>query len=109
MQQLPGQTPGFGVSDGAIKGRGALPLKLSGGVARVRLTLSPLNAALFVKKGVILSTHWAGEEAMQETVVADADQLWLLNAGAGEAYYSVEIVPGGGEQAGQPVCGQNGC
>lgn len=95
LQPLPGLVPSFGVSDGAIKGQGALPLKLSGATARVRLTLSPLNAAVFVKRGAILSTHWAGEQALQETVVADADQLWLLNGGAGEAYYSIEIVPGG--------------
>jgi hypothetical protein len=58
---------------------------------RVRLTLSPMNAAAFVKRGRIHSTHWAGEEALQETVTADADQLWLLNAGSDDAQYSIEL------------------
>jgi hypothetical protein len=97
LQQAAGQTLGFGVSDGAIKARGALPGKLPGGASRVRLTLSPMNAAVFVKRGIVLSTHWAGGEALQETVTADADQLWLLNGGSIDAHYSVEVVPGSGE------------
>lgn len=96
-QQGAGPTLAFGVSDGALKPRGALPVKLPGGASRVRLTLSPMNAAVFVKRGSILSTHWAGEDALQETVTADADQLWLLNATTLDAHYSLEVVPGGGE------------
>lgn len=97
LQQTPSQALSFGVSDGAIKGRGALPLTLSGGASRVRLTLSPMNAAVFVKRGAILSTHWAGEETMQETVASDADHIWLLNASSGNAHYSIEVAPGSGE------------
>jgi hypothetical protein len=97
LQQGAGQTLGFGVSDATIKALGALPLKLPGGASRVRLTLSPMNAAVFVRQGNILSTHWAGEEALQETVASNADQLWLLNAHAGDARYSIEVSPGSGE------------
>lgn len=97
LQQIPGQALDFGVSDGTIKGRVALPLKLSGVASHVRLTLSPMTAAVFVKRGTVLSTHWAGEEAMQESVVSDADQLWLLNADSSDARYSIEVAPGGSE------------
>jgi hypothetical protein len=97
LQQAAGQTLAFGISDGAVKARGALPVKLPGGASRVRLTLSPMNAAVFVRHGIVVSTHWAGDEALQETVTADADRLWLLNAGPSDARYSVELLPGGSE------------
>lgn len=88
---------GMGASDGTIGSRTAQPIKLPGGSLRVRLTLSPMNAAVFLKRGAILSTHWAGAEALQETVLTDADELWLLNADARAAQYGVEIAPGTGE------------
>jgi hypothetical protein len=97
LHQLPGQTLPFGIADGAIAGASALPLKLPGGAARLGLTLSPMNAALFVKHGSIRSTHWAGDESLQEAVTTDADQVWLINAGTGEARYGIELVPGSGE------------
>lgn len=97
LLQVAGQTLAFGVSDGTIKAWGALPVKLPGGALRVRLTLSPMNAAVFAKRGGILSTHWAGDEALQETVAVDADQLWLLNTGSMEAHYGIEVAPGSGE------------
>ncbi len=97
LQKRTGNAPGFGVSDGTIKARTALYLKLPGGPSRVRLTLSPMNAAVLVKQGKIISTHWAGNDALQETVVADADQLWLLNADSGETSYSLEVAPDSGK------------
>lgn len=97
LQQTAGLTLAFGISDGAITARGALPIKLPDGPMRVRLTLPPRHAAVFVKRGAIVSTHWAGDEALQETVAADADRLWLLNAGAVDANYSLEVAPGNGE------------
>lgn len=97
LQQAASQTLGLGVSDGSLKAHGALPLKLPDGNHRVRLTLSPMNAAVFVRRGAIRSTHWAGPDALQETVVGDADQLWLLNALAEDVRYSVEVVPGTGD------------
>lgn len=97
LHQLAGRTFAYGVSDGAIKAHGALPVKLPGGAARVGLTLSPMNAAVFLKRGAIVSTHWAGIDALQETVSVDADQLWLLNGGLSDAHYSAEVVPDGGE------------
>jgi hypothetical protein len=97
LQQLADVTFHYGIGDGVIKAHGALPVKLPGGTARVRLTLSPQNAAVFVKRGAIESTHWAGGESLQETVSTDADQLWLLNGSANDASYSAEVAPGGGE------------
>lgn len=91
------KTLGLGISDGTIKAATALPIMLPGGPLRVRLTLSAMNAAVFLKLGVILSTHWAGEDALHETVLTDADQLWLLNADAQDTQYGVEIAPGTGE------------
>lgn len=100
LQQLAGQAFAEGVSDGAIKAHGALPVKLPvrlpGAGFRVRLTLSPMNAAVFVKRGAIVSTHWAGDDALQETVSTDAESLWLLNGSASDARYSAEISPDDG-------------
>lgn len=97
LQQGDAQGLAFGVSEGTIKSRAALTMKLPAGGLRARLTLSPLNAAVFVKKGRLRSTHWAGTEALQETVVTDADQLWLLNAGPADAQYGVDLAPHTGE------------
>jgi hypothetical protein len=103
LQQAGGKNLDFGIADGSLKSRGALPLKLPGGALRVRLALSPQSAAVFTKGGSIRSIHWAGEEALQETVAATADQLWLLNARPADAFYSVEVAPGGdGETALKP-------
>ena len=83
-----------GASDGSIKALGALALKLPDGACRLRLTLSPMNAALLVKRGRIVSTHWAGGEALQETLSGDADQLWLLNGTESDTRYAIEFAPG---------------
>jgi hypothetical protein len=97
FQSGPTQSAGFGMSDGTVKSRIALPIKLPGSMQRIRLTLAPMNAAVLVKRGTILSTHWSGSDALHEEVATDADQLWLLNADATDAQYSVEVVPGAGE------------
>ncbi len=91
------QPVGIGASDGTLGARTALQLNLPSGPLRVRLTLAPQSAAVFVKRGAILSTHWSGTDALQETVTTDANEMWLLNAETHEAHYSVEIVPGTGE------------
>lgn len=88
---------GMGASDGTIAARTSLPISLPGSSLRVRLTLSPMSAAVFLKRGTILSTHWSGMDALQETVLTDADELWLLNADTSETHYGVEIAPGTGE------------
>jgi hypothetical protein len=82
-----------GVRDSTLQPGSALPIKLSGVSQRVRLTLVPMMAAVFQKNGVLVSTHWSGAEPMHEAVVTDADHLWLLNAGAGIAQYSLETAP----------------
>ncbi len=92
------ETFGMGARDGVINSRMALPIKiphdLSRGTLRVRLTLSAMSAAIFLKSGVILSTHWSGEDTLQETEFTDADELWLLNADSRIAHYSLEISQG---------------
>lgn len=97
LRRAQAKSLGMGASDGTIGSRTALPLNLSGGSLRVRLTLSSLSAAVFLKRGAILSTHWSGMDALQETVMTDADELWLLNADSRDAHYGVEIAPGTGE------------
>ncbi len=97
LQQLPDQTTGFGVSDGAIRAHGALPIRLPAGTQQVRLAVSPRNAAVFMKQGSIQSIHWAGEEPLQEAATVDADRLWVLNGSADEARYSLEVAPNGQE------------
>ena len=97
LRRLATRELGMGASDGAMESRTALPTRLPGGPLRVRLTLSSMSAAVFVKRGAILSTHWSGAEALQETVLTDADELWLLNADARDTEYGVEIAPGTGE------------
>lgn len=87
-------TFGMGARDGMINTRMALPIKLPGGPLRVRLTLSAMSAAIFLKRGVILSMHWSGEDALQEIVVTEADELWLLNADSHNAHYGLEIAQG---------------
>jgi hypothetical protein len=84
----------MGARDGMITAKTALPLKLPGGLMNVRLTLSSLTAAVFLKRGTILSTHWSGDETMQEAVATDADELWLLNADTHNSHYGVEITQG---------------
>jgi hypothetical protein len=86
-----------GASDGSIIARVALPIKLAGSMQRVHLTLPPLMAAVFQKRGAIVSTHWGGADAMHESVLTDADQLWLLNTDGATAHYVVEIAPAAGE------------
>ncbi|HEX8989649.1 MAG TPA: hypothetical protein VF816_16955 [Rhodocyclaceae bacterium] len=97
LNQVAGKSLSFGLADGALPAHSALPLRLPGSAGRVGLTLSPASAALFVKHGIVRSTHWAGDDSVQETVATDADQLWLLNAGDTEARYGVEFVPGGSD------------
>ncbi len=94
LQQGASQSAGFGIIDGNIKSKTALPVRLSGNPQSVRLTLAPMHAAAFLKHGAIVSTHWSGSDALQETVFTEADQMWLLNAGLTDAQYSVEIAPG---------------
>lgn len=97
LQQGETRELGFGVTDAPIKARAALTMRLPGGALRVRLTLSPQNAAVFAKQGRPLSTHWAGSEALQEIVATAADHLWLLNAGSTDAQYGIEVAPDTGE------------
>jgi hypothetical protein len=86
-------TQGVGMKDGAIRPGVALPIKLAGSAQRVRLTLAPMMAAVFQKRGAIVSTHWGGADALHESVLTDADQLWLMNGGAGIADYALEVAP----------------
>lgn len=97
LRRADSKSLGMGASDGTIAARTALPIALPGGSQRVRLTLSPMSAAAFLKRGAIQSTHWSGFEALQETVLTDADEVWLLNAEERETHYGIEIAPGGGE------------
>lgn len=97
LRRAQAKSLGMGTSDGTIGSRTAIPLNLSGGSLRVRLTLSSLSAAVFLKRGAILSTHWSGMDALQETVMTDADELWLLNADSRDTHYGVEIAPSTGE------------
>ncbi len=90
------KAPDFGISDGDIEGKTALELKLPEGASGIRLSLSPMNAAVFVKNGKIVSTHWAGEDPLQEFVSIAADELWIFNAETAKAYYSIEISPQSG-------------
>jgi hypothetical protein len=97
LQQAAAQTFGIGVSEGSLKPRMALPVKLPGNLLRFRLTLDPMTAAVFLKHGAIVSTHWGGAEALLDAVQTDADQLLLLNADAHTAHYGLEITPPAGE------------
>jgi hypothetical protein len=84
---------GMGEHSGTISPRMTHQIKLQGGQLNVQLTLARLNAAVFLKQGAILSTHWSGDEPSQETITTDADELWLLNADMQDAQYGVEIAP----------------
>lgn len=88
---------GLGASDGIVGARMALPIALPNGPLRVRLTLSAMSAAVFMKRGAILSTHWSGGNTLQESILTDADELWVLNAETSDTYYAVEIASGAGE------------
>jgi hypothetical protein len=98
LQRGNSESLGMGARDGVIGPRVALPLRLPSGPLRVRLTLSQQNAAVFLKRGTVLSTHWSGDDALQETELTDADELWLLNADAHNSHYSVEIAQDGGDK-----------
>lgn len=97
FQQAAPQTLGFGLGDGTLRSRQALPFKLPGGALRIRLALAPMQAAVLMKHGVPQSTHWSGAEPLYEALSTDADQLWLLNADAQAANYSIEIAPESGK------------
>ncbi len=90
LQRANSESLPVGSRDGVIAAKTALPLKLPGGQLSVRLTLAPMSAAVFIRHGLIQSTHWAGDEALQETVTPDADELWLLNGDSRSSRYSVE-------------------
>lgn len=85
---------GVGLHDGKLAARTALPMALPFGTKSMRLTLAPMGAAALVSRGVVQSTYWGGERPVHEAISTDAEQLWLLNADAGVAHYSVEIAPG---------------
>lgn len=85
---------GVGLHDGKLAARTALPMALPSGTKSMRLTLAPMGAAALVSRGVVQSTYWGGERPVHEAISTDAEQLWLLNADAGAAHYSVEIAPG---------------
>lgn len=100
LQQMPIVSRGVGQTDGVLKARSAQPMKLAGSAGsmlKVRLTLAPTNAAVFLKKGIVQSTHWSANDTLYETVSTDADQVWLINADVGQANYSLEIEPGTGD------------
>lgn len=88
------ETPGMGVRDGTVAAKTALPFNLPNGPLRVGLTLSPMSAAVFLKRGDIVSTHWSGAETLHEVVATEADELWLLNADAHNTRYGIEIAQG---------------
>jgi hypothetical protein len=85
---------GMGIHDGLLNAKTSLPVKLPSGPLSVRLTLAQSNAAVFLKRGAIVSTHWSGADTLNETIATDADELWLLNADARNAHYSIEIAQG---------------
>ncbi|HEY6095296.1 MAG TPA: hypothetical protein VIU93_10135 [Gallionellaceae bacterium] len=95
LQRGNGASLGMGMRDDVIGAKTALPLRLPSGALSVRLTLPPQNAAVFLKRGSVLSTHWSGDDALQETVATDADELWLLNADTHSSHYGIEITQDG--------------
>ncbi len=95
LQRGNGASLGMGMRDDVIGAKMALPLRLPSGALSVRLTLPPQNAAVFLKRGSVLSTHWSGDDALQETVATDADELWLLNADGHSSHYGIEITQDG--------------
>ena len=97
LRRVANRSLGMGGSDGTLGARTALPITLPGGSLRVRLSLSAMSAAVFLKRGKIMSTHWSGADTLQETVLTDADEMWLLNAESFDTHYGLEIAPGAGE------------
>jgi hypothetical protein len=92
LRQLAGKPFAYGLNEGILHARTALAAQLPETGVEVHLTLAPMSSAVFLRHGKVLSTHWTGADALQETVtIAEADQLWLLNAGSGDAQFSVEI------------------
>ncbi len=83
-----------GIRDGTILAKAALPFKLPGSPLRVSLTLNAMSAAVFLKRGEIISTHWSGADNLHEVVQTDGDELWLLNADMHNAHYGIEIAQG---------------
>jgi len=94
LQRLNAESASVGIRDGVLNAKTSLPFKLPSGPLSVRLTLAQMNTAVFLKRGSVISTHWSGADTLTETVATDADELWLLNADARNAHYSIEIAQG---------------
>ena len=93
LQRVNTETLLMGVRDGLINAKTSLPMKLPRAPLNVRLTLASFTAAVFLKSGKIVSTHWSGIDTLNEMVPTDADELWLLNADTHNAHYSIEMTP----------------
>lgn len=83
-----------GVRDAGLAAGEALPLALPAGNKEIALSLGADMAAVLVRNGQVVATHWSGGEALRELLSTDADRLWLLNASGGEARYGVEFLAG---------------
>lgn len=90
----PEQALAPGVRDAALAAGEALPLALPAGSKEIALSLGAEMAAVLVRDGQVVATHWSGGEALRERLSTDADRLWLLNASGGEARYGVELLAG---------------
>lgn len=99
LQQRNGAALKAGISDGQLAAQTATPFAVPSGMRRLRLTLAPRNAAVLVKRGTIFTTLWSGNDTLFETVVAEADQLWLINADVQSSQYGIEasVEPGASE------------
>ncbi len=94
LQASPSRSLAPGLEAGTLAPGQALPLALPRGGKTLDLTLGAGVAAVLVKEGRVLATHWSGTDALGETLASDADQLWLLNGADADAPYALELATG---------------
>jgi len=94
LEDRRGEALALGSGSGELGPHSALARSLPPGGVRARLTLAAQGAAVFLRKGSVVSTHWAGDSGLQETISVNADEVRILNADARPSQYSVELAPG---------------
>ncbi len=92
LRASPPQTLAPGARDLGLAAGEALPLALPAGNKDIALSLDADMAAVLVRDGQVVATHWSGGETLRERLSTDADRLWLLNASGGEARCGLELL-----------------
>ena len=78
---------------GRLSDSEAKAVSLSPGNKRIRLVADAGVVAVLSTKDQVLSTHWRGDEALDESLDTSADRLTWLRIDTGEGRFSAQLLP----------------